>query len=116
MSDPLLSVVFALFAMGGSGQQPGWSVLLVYGVILGIFYFLVLLPMKRKQRKVQDFQASLKVGDKVVTTGGMYGRITRVTDTTVQLEVAERVRIEMARQAIGGYQGQAPVVSESGNL
>jgi preprotein translocase subunit YajC len=116
MSDPFLSVVFAVFAMGGAGQQPGWSVLLVYGVILGIFYFLVLLPMKRKQRKVQDFQGSLKVGDKVVTTGGIYGKITRVTDTTVQLEVAERVRIEMARQAIGGYQGQAPVVSESGNL
>jgi preprotein translocase subunit YajC len=116
MPDSFLSVVFAVFAMGGSGQQPGWSVLLVYAVILGIFYFLVLLPMKRKQRKVQDFQSALKVGDKVVTTSGMYGKITRVNDRTVQLEVADRVRIEVARQAIGGYQGQDPVVSESSNL
>jgi preprotein translocase subunit YajC len=116
MPDPFLSVVFAIFAMGGSGAQPGWSVLLVYGVILAIFYFLVLLPMKRKQRRIQDFQASLKVGDKVVTTGGMYGRITRVTDKTVQLEIADRVRIELARGAIGGYQGQDPVVPESGNV
>jgi preprotein translocase subunit YajC len=116
MSGPSASFVLALFAMGGAGQQPGWTIILPYAVILAIFYFLLLQPMKRKQRKVQEFQESLKVGDKVVTTSGMYGKITRVGDRSVQLEIADRVRVEMARQAIGGYQGQDPVVSESGNL
>jgi preprotein translocase subunit YajC len=116
MSDPSASFVLATFAMAGSGQQPGWMVVIPYALILAIFYFLILLPMKRRQRKVQDFQESLKVGDKVVTTGGMYGKITRVTDKTVQVEVADKVRVEMARSAIAGYQGQDPVVSDSGSL
>jgi preprotein translocase subunit YajC len=105
-----------VFAMAGSGQQTPWFWFIPYAVILGIFYFLIVMPMKKKQRKIQDFQESLKVGDKIVTTSGIYGKITRLNDNSVQLEVADKVRIEIARQAIGGYQGQAPVVSESGSL
>ena len=71
--------------------------------------------MKRRQKKIEEFQSALKVGDKVVTTGGMYGEVTRLKDKTVQLQVANNVRIEFARHAIGGYQGQDPVVPESGN-
>ena len=78
-------------------------------------FFLILLPMQRQRRKVQDFQGGLKVGDKVVTTGGIYGLITRVNDNSVQLQIAEKVRIEIARAAIGGYQGQEPVVQDQGN-
>ena len=50
---------------------------LPFALILGIFYFLILLPMKRRQKKVQEFQESLKVGDKIVTTSGIYGQITQ---------------------------------------
>src|SRR5688572_9410639 len=89
--------------------------LLPFALILGIFYFLILLPMKRRQKKIQEFQDSLKVGDKIVTTGGIYGKITRVTDKTLQVEVADRVRIEMSRAAVAGLQGQDPVVLETGN-
>ena len=77
--------------------------------ILAIFYFIILRPMKRRQEKVQAFIAALKVGDLVVTSGGVYGKITRLNDQTLQLEVAERVRIEVSRNAIVGYQGQEPV-------
>lgn len=105
-----------VFAMAGSGQQAPWFWFIPYALILGIFYFLIIMPMKKRQRKIQDFQSSLKVGDKVVTTSGIYGKITRVNDNSVQLEVADKVRLEIARQAIGGFQGQAPVVSDSGNL
>ena len=65
---------------------------------------------------MQEFLTSLKVGDKVVTTGGIYGQITRVNDKSVQLQIADKVRIEVARAAVGGYQGQEPVVPESGNV
>jgi preprotein translocase subunit YajC len=82
-------------------------------LILGIFYFIILLPTKRKQQKVQDFLGSLKVNDKVVTTGGIYGQITRLDDQKVQLQVADKVRIDVARAAIGGFQGQAPVVDST---
>jgi preprotein translocase subunit YajC len=97
-------------------QPSGLLAIAPYAIILGIFYFLILLPMNKRQKKVQEFQESLKVGDKVITTGGMYGKVTRVGEKSVQIEVAERVRIEFARSAIGGYQGQDPVVPEGNNL
>ena len=80
--------------------------------MLLIFYLLVLMPMRRRQRKIQDFQAALKVGDKVVTTGGIYGQVTEVRekDAAVQIQIADKVRIDVSRAAIGGYQGQDPVV------
>jgi preprotein translocase subunit YajC len=59
---------------------------------------------------VQEFLDSLKVGDRVITTGGIYGQITRLGEQSVQLQIADKVRIEVSRAAIGGIQGQAPVV------
>ena len=104
-----------VLAMASPGQAQALTSFLPFALILIIFYFLILLPMKRRQKKIQEFQDSLKVGDKVVTTGGIYGKITRITDKTLQVEIAERVRVEMSRAAVAGYQGQEPVVAESGN-
>jgi preprotein translocase subunit YajC len=87
-----------------------WLTLVPYILILGIFYFIILLPMKRKQRKVQEFLENLKVGDRIITTGGIYGQVTKLGDQSVQLQVADKMRIEVAKAAIGGYQGQPPVV------
>jgi preprotein translocase subunit YajC len=81
-------------------------------LVLGIFYFVILLPMKKKQAKVQAFLDAIKVGDRVVTTGGIYGQVTRLGEQSVQLQIADKVRIEVARAAIGGYQGQEPVVTQ----
>jgi preprotein translocase subunit YajC len=107
-----------LIAMSGFSAQGANGLLqfLPFALILGIFYFMILLPMKKRQKKVQEFQESLKVGDKVVTTSGIYGQITRLNDKSVQVQIADKVRIEVARAAVGGYQGQEPVVSDSGNV
>lgn len=104
-----------VFAMASPGQPAGLIQFLPFAMILAIFYFLILLPMKRRQRKIQDFQSALKVGDNIVTTSGIYGQITRLNDKSVQLQIADKVRIEISRAAVGGYQGQDPVVPESGN-
>ena len=100
-----------VFALGASadGASP-WLQLVPFVLVLGIFYFIILLPMKRKQQKVQEFLDSLKVNDKVVTTGGIYGLITRLDDQKVQIQIANKVRIDVARASIGGYQGQPQVV------
>ena len=90
--------------------------LIPFILILGIFYFMVLMPMRKRQKKVQEFQASLKPGDRVVTTGGIYGQITKISDGAVQLQIAQNVRIDVARASIGGLQGQDPVVADSGNV
>ena len=104
-----------VLAMAPPGQSQAWTSFLPFALILIIFYFLILLPMKRRQTKIQEFQDSLKVGDKVVTTGVIYGKITRVPDKTLQVEKPARVRIEVARAASAGYQGQEPVVQDSGS-
>ena len=103
-----------VFAMG-TGQEPAWMSFVPFAMVLAILYFLILMPMQKQRKKVQAFQSGLKVGDKVVTTGGIYGLITRVNDNSVQLQIADKVRIEIARAAVGGYQGQDPVVQDSGN-
>ncbi len=99
-------------AMAQSGQSPQniWVQLFPFAMMLGIFYLLVLMPMRKRQKKVQQFQASLKVGDKVILTGGIYGEVTRLDAETVQLQIADKVKISVARASIGGYQGQEPVV------
>ena len=109
----------SVVAMAQAGQGSGNVLVQIFpfALMLGIFYLLVLMPMRKRQKKVQEFQSSLKVGDRVITTGGIYGQVTRVSDGTVQVQVADKVRIEVARVSVGGYQGQEPVVQqESGGL
>ncbi len=107
----LAGSVFALGATPEGGSL--WIQFIPFALVIGIFYFIILLPAKRKQQKVQTFLDGIKVGDRVVTTGGIYGQVTKATDQVVQLQVAEKIRIDVARASIGGYQGQAPVVEPS---
>jgi preprotein translocase subunit YajC len=102
--------MFLAFAASPDQQVSPLIQLIPFALVLAIFYFVILLPMKRRQKKVQEFLASLKVGDKVVTSGGIYGSIAKLGEDAVQLQIAPNVRVEMSRAAIVGYQGQAPVV------
>ena len=107
-TDPLFGM---LLALGGStGQVSPLIQLIPFALVLAIFYFVILLPMKNRQKKVAEFLAGLKVGDKVVTSGGLFGSIAKLGDGSVQLQIAPNVRVDMSRAAIVGYQGQAPVV------
>jgi preprotein translocase subunit YajC len=108
----LLDPFLLAMASPQQGAPNPWLQLIPFALILGIFYFVMVLPMRKRQQKVQAFLAALKVGDKVITTGGIYGAITRLSDQSVQLQVANNVRIEVSRAAIVGYQGQEPVVPE----
>ena len=94
------------------GSPSPWLQFVPFLLVLGIFYFIILLPMKRRQQKVQAFLGSLKVNDRIITSGGIYGQITRLNENSVQLQIANNVRIEVSRAAIVGYQGQEPVVPE----
>lgn len=72
-------------------------------VMVGIFYLVLFLPMRRRQRKMDQMLAGLKSGDKVVTNGGVIGVVAGLTDTTVTLRVKpDNVKIEFARSAVSG--------------
>lgn len=90
---------------GGLGALGGLIPLLM---MLGLFYFLIIVPQRRQQRKVQEMIDNLKPGDKIVTNGGLYGTVTIVRDDkrTVQLKISEApsVRVDVARSAIAGLQ------------
>jgi preprotein translocase subunit YajC len=96
-----------LFQQGGGPSA--FSTILPLILIFGIFYFLIIRPQQKKQRKAQQERdqmlSALKSGDKVVTTGGMYGTVVAVRDTTVQLRIAQSVQVEVLRSAIAGPQG-----------
>ena len=107
-------MVGSVFAMGAPLEGGSvWIQFVPFALVIAIFYFIILLPAKRKQQKVAQFLENLKVGDKVMITGGIYGQVMKLTDQTVQLQVADKIRIDVARASIGGYQGQAPVVEPS---
>jgi preprotein translocase subunit YajC len=73
--------------------------------ILGIFYLIVFLPARRRQKKLQEMIDTLKVGDKVVTSGGIYGTIVGLKDDRIQLRIAENVKVELSRNAVTALQG-----------
>lgn len=104
--------MLAMAAPSDSQVSP-WVQLLPFALVLAIFYFIILRPMRRKQKKVDEFLGSLKVGDRVVTTSGIYGSITKLHDKSVQLQIADKVRIEVAKAAVIGLQGQEPVVKDT---
>ncbi len=69
-------------------------------LIFGVFYFLMIRPQQKKQKEQADWLKNLKKDDEVVTTGGLIGRITGLTDSTATLEVQEKVRLKVLRSAI----------------
>src|SRR5580765_1482312 len=105
MTDSVLRCMLAMGAAPAPGVNP-YVQLIPIALVFAIFYFIILLPTKRKQKKVEEFLGALKVGDRVVTTGGIYGSVTKVNEQSVQLQIANNVRIEVAKASIGGYQGQ----------
>ena len=71
-------------------------------LIVAIFYFLILRPQQRRQKQLQETVANLKIGDRVVTNGGVIGVITTVRDTSFLIRSADKSILEIARSAIAG--------------
>ncbi len=94
---------------GGSGGAGGLMGLLPILLMFVIFYFLLIRPQQKQARKQQDFIKNLKVGDRVVTTGGLHGEVKGLTDTTITLEIADKVRVKITRTAVSGSSQDAAV-------
>ena len=86
----------------GAGGAGGFSMLVPLLLMFAVFYFLLIRPQQKKQRSHQDMLRSLKIGDRVITSGGLIGTIVEGGDKAVKLEVADRVRVEIGRSFITG--------------
>ena len=92
-----------------TAEQPSiFSLALPLLIVFGIYYFIVIMPTKRNQKKVQDMIDSLKVGDKVITSSGIYGTIAGLREDRIQIRVAENVKLEMSRNAVTAFQNPDP--------
>jgi len=87
-----------------TANQSAFAPLLMFLVIGAIFYLLVFMPMKKRQKKLEALIAALKNGDKVITSSGIYGIISGVKDKTFILKISDQVKIEVTKNAIAGLQ------------
>lgn len=87
-------------------QSPLVSLVPIF-LVFGIFYFLLLAPMRKRQKALQKVVEGLKRGDKVVTNGGLIGEIAAVEDRIVHLKLGENVKVRVLKSAIAGLEGSA---------
>jgi len=96
-----------VLAFQSSSQTSGFTLFLPLIVIMVIFYFLMILPAQRRQKKVAEMLKNLKNGDKVITNGGIFGTIVGLDGDSVQLRIADQVKIKVARSAVSGMQPES---------
>ena len=108
MSSP--SILLAL-APPPSGEGSPFGSLILMGLIFAIFYFVLIMPMRTKQRKLEQLVQGLKSGDKVIINPGIFGQIVGVEDDAFLVRVDEKTRIKVLKSAVAGLQG-APAETE----
>jgi preprotein translocase subunit YajC len=95
------------FPLVAQQASNGLVAILPFVLILIILYVLMILPAQRQRKKLAQMIAALKNGDKVVTNGGIYGTVVGLDNESIQLRIADQVKIRVARSAIAGLQPEA---------
>jgi preprotein translocase subunit YajC len=101
----MMNAIALLQTTGGAG-----AALIQFAPIVAIglvFYFLVIAPANKQRKKTQEMISSLKKGDRVITTGGIYGTVQGVEPDAVYLKIAENVKVKVARSAVSGITGES---------
>ena len=103
----MLEMLQTIVALAPSQGQEGGSLLMTFlpmVLIFVVFYFLLIAPARKKQKKHTELLDSLKNGDRVITNGGIHGTVVGVTDHVIQVRIAEKVKIDVSRHAVAGLQ------------
>ncbi len=95
----MTTLALLLLQGGATGLIGG---LMPFLLIFGVFYFLIIVPQRRRQRELQTMISNLKAGDRVVTTGGIIGTVTVVRDRSLLVRSADKSILEIARSAVAG--------------
>jgi preprotein translocase subunit YajC len=104
-------IAYAMGA-GGAGTQGagGFAGLVPLILMFVIFYFLLIRPQQKKTKEHREMIGNLKKGDRIITAGGLHGRVTGVSDSTLTVEIAEKVRVKVNRASVSGLAQSAPAV------
>jgi preprotein translocase subunit YajC len=95
-----------VFAQAGQGGGSLFSMFIPMVLILAIFYFLLILPQQRKQKAHQAMIRNLKKGDRVVTTGGIFGTVQSVKDDRLVVKISDDVKIELVKNQVAQLVGE----------
>jgi preprotein translocase subunit YajC len=104
-------MIFASLLMSAQqapGQVPRGNMLtalLPFVLVFGIFYLLIILPQRKKQKKHQDTVSALKPGDRIITTGGIFGTVMGVQPDRIELKISANVKIDITKSAVGAILG-----------
>jgi preprotein translocase subunit YajC len=105
-------ILLALSGPARPGEPHPLASLVMMGLIFAIFYFVLILPMRRKQRKVEDLVKGLKTGDRVVLSSGILGTIVGAEGDTFLVRVDDKTRIRVLRSAVAGLQAPGTETTE----
>jgi len=100
----ILFIIAQAPAAGGS-----LNMLLMMGLMIVVFYFFMIRPQMKRQKEMTKFRAALQKGDKIVTTGGIYGKIDEIKDNIIVLEVAANVKLKVDKSVVLKDMSDAPV-------
>ena len=89
-----------LQAAAAPAGQNGWSSILMIVLMFVVIYFFMIRPQQKRQKEIKKFRESIKAGDKVITAGGIYGKVKDVKETTITLEIADNVRITIDKNSV----------------
>jgi preprotein translocase subunit YajC len=97
----LINTAYAMGGGGGlgaGGADPSFFVMMA--VLFAIFYFLIIRPQQKKQKELKEMLTNLTYGDVILTSGGLQGKITGLTDTVITMEIADKVRVKVSRNFV----------------
>ncbi len=98
----MIDIAYAMGTGGEASGQGGFGAFVPLILMFVIFYFLLIRPQQKKQKKHREMISNLKKGDRIITSGGLYGRITGITDMVLTVEISEKVRVKVARANVSG--------------
>jgi preprotein translocase subunit YajC len=96
----LLNFIMLMPPSQQGGKQSSTSMLIMLVLIVVVFYFFMIRPQVKRQKELKNFRDSLAKGDKVVTTGGIYGKITSITDQVITIDVGNSVLLKIDKNAV----------------
>ena len=94
------TIMSILLQDAAAAQGNGWGNIIFIVALVAIFYFFMIRPQSKRQKEIKKFRDSLKQGDKVITAGGIHGKIKNVKENTVTLEVADGLNITVEKSSI----------------
>lgn len=92
---------------GATDTTSIWPMLIFLVMLFAVFYFIIIRPQRRRQQNQRELMGSLKLGDRVITIGGIYGRIESLREDSIVLKVESGAMLRIARNSIGSIQGEA---------